>query len=160
MGPPFRVAELDHVVVRCRDAQRTLAFYTEVLGLTEERRIDAIGLVQLRAGSSIVDLIADRTDEPRAAPNVDHFALGVAAADMGAVVGWLDAHAVERLGDPMELYGARGVGPAVYLRDPEGNVVELKLMPPEVGQRARPQVAQPKVAQPKVAQPKVAQPKV
>lgn len=119
------------MVVRCRDLGRTLAFYTDVLGLPEERRIDAIGLVQLRAGASIVDLIADRTDEPRAAPNVDHFALGVAAPDITTVVSWLDAHGVERLGEPMELYGARGVGPAVYLRDPEGNVVELKLVPPE-----------------------------
>jgi len=129
MGRPFRVAELDHVVVRCREAERTLAFYVEVLGLVEERRIDAIGLVQLRAGTSIVDLIADRGEEVRAAPNVDHFALGVSAPDIQSVVRWLDQHGVERLSDPMELYGARGVGPAVYLKDPEGNVVELKLMP-------------------------------
>jgi glyoxylase I family protein len=50
MKNPFRVAELDHVVLRCHDQPRMIAFYTEVLGLREERRVDQIGLIQLRAG--------------------------------------------------------------------------------------------------------------
>ena len=67
MDRPFRVAELDHVVVRCRDQARSLEFYTRLLGLAEERRLEAIGLIQLRAGASMVDLVpADPppTDRP------------------------------------------------------------------------------------------------
>ena len=54
---PFRVAELDHVVLRCVHQQQTLEFYTGILGMTEERRIEKIGLIQLRAGHSMLDLV-------------------------------------------------------------------------------------------------------
>ena len=54
---PFRIGEIDHVVLRCRDQDRTLDFYTRVLGLAEERRIAQIGLIQLRAGRSMIDLV-------------------------------------------------------------------------------------------------------
>jgi catechol 2,3-dioxygenase-like lactoylglutathione lyase family enzyme len=72
-GRPFRVNELDHVVLRCTNQQRALAFYTGILGLVEERRIEQIGLIQLRAGQSMP------TWSPAATVagdgrNVDHFA--------------------------------------------------------------------------------------
>jgi glyoxylase I family protein len=51
---PFAVEELDHVVLRCADQARMLTFYTGVLGLTEERRLDAIGLVQLRLSCGLI----------------------------------------------------------------------------------------------------------
>ena len=129
MDRPFEVAELDHVVVRCRDQARSLDFYTRVLGLPEERRLDVIGLIQLRAGRSLVDLVpADRppTHEGR---NVDHFCLGVRVADMEALLTYLRAEHVEILGDPMPRYGAHGTGPSVYVLDPDGNIVELKELP-------------------------------
>ena len=66
MGIPLKVAELDHVVLRCCDQKRALDFYTRVLGLVEERRIDQIGLIQLRAGASMIDLVpatAARADD-------------------------------------------------------------------------------------------------
>jgi len=106
-----------------------LAFYRDVLGLPEERRLDAIGLVQLRAGRSLVDLIPDGASEERRGANLDHFCLGVTAADVESVVAWAGAHGIETIGEPMTRYGAHGYGPSVYLRDPEGNVVELKLEP-------------------------------
>ena len=127
MERPFAVTELDHVVLRCRDPERALAFYRDVIGLPEERRLDALGLVQLRAGRSLVDLIADPTTDSRTVPNVDHVCLGVEARDVDALVQWLVAHDVELIGEPMTRYGARGYGPSIYFRDPEGNVVELKL---------------------------------
>jgi glyoxylase I family protein len=130
MERPLRIAELDHVVLRCRDQGRMLDFYTRVLGCTEERRIDAIGLVQLRAGQSMIDLFPEMEPERRGAPNVDHICLGVAADDMSAVVTYLRTHEAEVLGDPTERYGARGMGLSVYVLDPEGNVVELKQLPP------------------------------
>jgi glyoxylase I family protein len=126
MERPLRVEDLDHVVLRCRDPVRTLEFYTRLLGLKEERRIDAIGLVQLRAGQSMVDLIPAAEREPAPAHNVDHFCLGIDAPDMEAVVGYLRAQGVEVIGEPTPRYGARGMGLSIYVRDPEGNVVELK----------------------------------
>jgi glyoxylase I family protein len=123
---PFTVAELDHVVLRCKDLSRMLDFYTRVLGLVEERRLDAIGLVQLRAGASLVDLVPDGDEHPHDHPNVDHFCLSIDATDMNAVLAYLTGEQVETIGDPMVRYGARGYGLSVYCRDPEGNVVELK----------------------------------
>jgi len=129
MTRPFAVAELDHVVLRCRDQARAVAFYTDVLGLVEERRLEAIGLVQLRAGTALVDLVPADAPPSREAPNVDHFCLGIPGADLAAVVAWLRARDVELIGEPMPRYGARGMGLSIYLRDPEGNVVELKCGP-------------------------------
>ena len=131
MDRPLRVAELDHVVLRCRDQPRMVDFYQRVLGCAEERRFDAIGLIQLRAGRSLIDLMPELEPERRGAPNVDHVCLGVATADMDAVVAYLGAQQVEILGEPGERYGAHGMGLSLYVLDPEGNVVELKQLPPE-----------------------------
>jgi catechol 2,3-dioxygenase-like lactoylglutathione lyase family enzyme len=126
MSVPFEVEELDHVVLRCHDQERMLAFYVNVLGLVEERRLEAIGLIQLRAGRSLIDLVPDAGAAPREHPNVDHVCLAIATADMDAVVRHLSAAGVETIGEPMVRYGARGYGTSIYLRDPEGNVIELK----------------------------------
>jgi catechol 2,3-dioxygenase-like lactoylglutathione lyase family enzyme len=131
---PFGIVEIDHVVLRCRDQARALSFYTQLLGCTEERRIDAIGLIQLRAGQSMIDLVplvpteGSRMEEAR---NVDHICLGVRARDMGEVASYLRARQVEVIGEPATRYGARGMGTSIYIRDPEGNVIELKQTPAE-----------------------------
>lgn len=126
MERPFRVADLDHVVVRCRDQPRSLDFYTRVIGLVEERRLDVIGLIQLRAGASMLDLVPADPPPSQELRNVDHFCLGVETADMDALAGWLRAQDVEVLGDPSPRYGARGSGLSIYVLDPDGNIVELK----------------------------------
>jgi catechol 2,3-dioxygenase-like lactoylglutathione lyase family enzyme len=128
---PFEVRELDHVVVRCADQAKALDFYTRILGLTEERRLDVIGLVQLRAGASMVDLVPADAPPAFEQRNVDHFCLGVRVDDMDALVGWLGSQGVTVMGEPMERYGARGQGLSVYVNDPDGNVVELKRIPPQ-----------------------------
>lgn len=126
MGVPFQVQELDHVVLRCHDQDRMLDFYVRILGLTEERRLEAIGLIQLRAGRSLVDLVPDTDGAPREHPNVDHVCLAIATPDLDSVVRYLVTAGVEMIGEPMVRYGARGYGLSIYCRDPEGNVVELK----------------------------------
>jgi glyoxylase I family protein len=127
--PPLKVAELDHVVLRCRDQTRTLDFYTRVLGLREERRIASLGLIQLRAGASMIDLVPAADPRGSSGLNVDHFCLGVAIANLADAVDYLRANRVEVIGEPAMRYGARGSGLSIYVRDPEGNVVELKQMP-------------------------------
>jgi glyoxylase I family protein len=129
MGRPLRVEELDHVVIRCRDQTRSLDFYARVLGLAEERRIEAIGLIQLRAGRSMIDLVPADPPPTHEGRNVDHVCLGVDAPDIDGMVRWLREQGVEVLGDPAERYGARGMGLSVYVLDPDGNIVELKQIP-------------------------------
>jgi glyoxylase I family protein len=126
---PLRVAELDHVVVRCRDQSRSLDFYDRILGCPEERRIEAIGLIQLRAGASMIDLVPADPPPTHEGRNVDHFCVGIVAADMEATARWLRAQGVEVLGEPTERYGARGMGVSLYVLDPDGNIVELKRVP-------------------------------
>jgi glyoxylase I family protein len=129
MNSPIKVAEIDHVVLRCSDQARALDFYTRVLGLTEERRLEQIGLIQLRAGQGLVDLIPAGEPLTETGRNVDHFCLGVETADVGEMVRYLREQSVEIIGEPSMRYGARGNGLSVYIRDPEGNVVELKQLP-------------------------------
>ncbi len=128
MEARVKIAEIDHVVLRCRDQARALDFYTGILGLTEERRLERIGLIQLRAGASMLDLVpaAARDEEGR---NVDHFCLGVETADLAETARYLRSRGVEVQDEPQPRYGARGFGLSIYVRDPEGNVVELKQMP-------------------------------
>jgi glyoxylase I family protein len=130
MPSPIKIAEIDHVVFRCRDQRRMLDFYTRLLGMVEERRIEQIGLVQLRAGRSMIDLVPAPPDEKsEASKNVDHVCLGIETTDMAEIARHLKESAVEVIGEPAMRYGAHGMGPSIYLRDPEGNVIELKQMP-------------------------------
>lgn len=133
MDAPFSLKGLDHVVLRVRDLDAALVFYLDVLGCTVEKVQAAIGLTQLRAGRSLIDLItldgllgktggAGPEAEGR---NVDHFALTVAPFDEAAIRKHLATHDVE-ITDAGERYGAEGSGPSIYVRDPDGNGVELK----------------------------------
>ena len=133
---PLRVKGLDHVVLRVADMDRAIGFYEQVLGLHVERRLSEIGLVQLRAGSAMIDLVPQKEGE---APdrnidrrNMDHYAVQIETLDVEA----LSAH-LRRCGvDPGEVrrrYGAEGYGSSIYITDPDGNTVELK-GPPEPGQ--------------------------
>ena len=126
----LRIAEIDHVVFRCRDQAKMLDFYTKVMGLAEERRIAQIGLIQLRAGRSMIDLVPIGGDESRdGGRNVDHVCLGIETTDMPTLADHLKASGVEVMGDPATRYGAHGMGLSIYVRDPEGNILELKQMP-------------------------------
>jgi len=130
---PFQLQQLDHVVLRVRDVPGMVAFYRDVLGCTVERVQEAIGLTQLRAGASLIDLVDVDGKLGRmggAAPgeqarNMDHFCLRVEPFDAQAIVAHLNVHGV-RIGEFGSRYGAEGEGPSQYLFDPEGNLVELK----------------------------------
>ena len=129
----IRIRELDHLVLRIVDLPAMLDFYAGVLGCTVERRVDSIGLVQLRAGRSLIDLVPVTGELGRAggaAPgregrNLDHFCLRVEPFDEAAIRAHLRAHGIEA-GPLAQRYGAEGDGPSLYLQDPEGNTVELK----------------------------------
>ena len=131
-GNPIEVRGLDHVVLRVEDLAASLRFYRDVLGLPIERELD-MGLVQLRAGAALIDLVPvnsrlGRLGGPPAGANgfnMDHFALELARFDTAAIFAYLDAHGVAH-GGVDQRYGAQGTGPSIYVKDPDGNTVELK----------------------------------
>jgi catechol 2,3-dioxygenase-like lactoylglutathione lyase family enzyme len=130
---PFNLRKIDHVVLRIADLERSLAFYRDVVGATVEKRQEAIGLVQLRAGESLIDLTpldgvlgrkggAGPGAEGR---NVDHVALQITPFDDAAIRAHLAKHDVAIV-EAGRRYGAEGEGPSIYVADPDGNVLELK----------------------------------
>lgn len=127
---------IDHIVLRVRDLEAALHFYIDLLGCTMEKRQEAIGLIQVRAGSSLIDLVpldgklgrmggAGPAVEGR---NVDHFALRIADYDEAALRACLTSAGVS-VGEAGSRYGAEGEGPSLYISDPDGNTVELKGAP-------------------------------
>ena len=131
--PPFALRQIDHVVLRVSDAGAMEDFYCNVLGCSVERRQEEIGLIQLRAGQSLIDLVPVDGRLGRkggAAPgvegrNMDHLCLRAEPFDRDGIVAYLQAHGV-RIGEFGSRYGAEGEGPSQYLFDPEGNLIELK----------------------------------
>ena len=129
----IKLSHIDHIVLRVINLDAMSTFYCTVLGCTVERRQDHIGLLQLRAGNSLVDLVP--VDgvlglKGGAAPghegrNLDHVCFRVDPFDAVAIGRHLAQHGVEA-GQIESRYGAEGQGPSIYLQDPEGNTVELK----------------------------------
>lgn len=129
----FRIAAIDHVVFRITDLERALRFYEGVLGCPVERSAGKLGLYQLRAGASLIDLVL--VDSPlgkagggapgESGHNVDHVAVRIDPFDEAALRAHLEAHGVEA-SEVAERYGAEGSGPSMYIRDPDGNTIELK----------------------------------
>lgn len=127
------IRHIDHLVLRVKDLPAMLDFYTKVLGCSVERDREDLGLVQLRAGSAMIDLVpvdGKLGKAGGAAPglegrNLDHLCLRVEPFDEGAIRAHLAAFGVEA-GLTESRYGAEGEGPSIYIEDPERNVVELK----------------------------------
>lgn len=130
---PIAHAGYDHIVLRIRDKARMVAFYTDVLNATLDWDRPELGLTHIRIGPDLIDLV---TVDGRlgsaggAAPgtegrNLDHFCLRIRPFDEAAIRAHLTAHRVP-IDDDGARYGADGEGRSLYLRDPEGNVVELK----------------------------------
>jgi glyoxylase I family protein len=130
---PFTILGLDHVVLRVRSMAVLERFYCEVIGCAVERRREELGLLHLRAGRSLIDLVdaagplgAGSGPPPgHEGHNVDHLCLRIEPFDAALIAEHLRRHgvAVEETGSR---FGADGEGPSLYLLDPEGNRVELK----------------------------------
>jgi glyoxylase I family protein len=133
---PINIRLIDHVVIRVQDLVRMIDFYCGVLGCRLERGPGKNGLAQLRAGDSLIDLVdasgplgRQGGGRPHAEGcNMDHVCLQVQPWDADAISNHLKKHDVE-VGDVVTRYGALGNGPSLYIKDPEGNGVELKGTP-------------------------------
>jgi glyoxylase I family protein len=140
----LQVLGIDHVVLRVLDRERALAFYCGVLGMSIEREQPELGLTQLRAGRSLIDLITidgalgRRSSGPSVGhgPRVDHIALELAPVDEAALQAHLGRHGVDVVEAGLR-YGAGGEGASLYVRDPDGNKIELK-GPPTISRGAIP----------------------
>jgi catechol 2,3-dioxygenase-like lactoylglutathione lyase family enzyme len=129
----FAIRGIDHLVLRTADVGRLVRFYVDVLGCVVEKEQPAFGLTQLRAGSALIDLVS--LDGPLgraggAGPgvegrNLDHFCLRIDPFDIDSLRMHFDIHHID-IGPVEQRYGAQGSGPSIYLKDPDGNTVELK----------------------------------
>ena len=130
----FSVQRIDHLVLRVRDLATSIAFYGAVLGCAVVKRRDDLGLVHLRAGASLIDLVS--VDGPLGrqgggAPagdgrNLAHFCLRIDPFDEAALRAHLARHGVAAPGAVTRNFGAEGHGLSLYFSDPDGNQIELK----------------------------------
>ena len=119
-----RAVGLDHIVLRVADVERSLAWYCDQLGLEGERVEEwrrgevLFPSVRIDAGTIIDLLEGDRTGE-----NLDHVCVLIEPTDLDAL---RDSGRFDVVAGPAELFGARGIGWGLYVRDPDGNLVELR----------------------------------
>jgi catechol 2,3-dioxygenase-like lactoylglutathione lyase family enzyme len=121
----FEPLGLDHVVLRVRDQDVARRFYIDVLGATLDHVNAAVSLVQLRFGEQLIDLLPGA----RGDGGMDHLCLSIRCADLAALRAELARRGVTIEGDVVERRGAFGTGPSLYIRDPDGYLIELKPRP-------------------------------
>lgn len=126
---PIRVADMDHIVLSVDDIERSLQFYTQVLGLPGERveefRAGKVGFPSVRINAAtIIDLM--RRKDPGAGKNLDHFCLVLEPLPMDDLMAYLQQQKVTVVTGPASRWGARGQATSVYILDPDSNQVELR----------------------------------
>jgi catechol 2,3-dioxygenase-like lactoylglutathione lyase family enzyme len=133
----IKVIELDHIVLNVSDIDRSLKFYTEVLGLQAERldefKAGKVGFPSVRINNdTLIDLFPTRGAENKAKPgekpqsNLNHFCLVVEREDFSGIVDYLGRHEITVREGPISRWGARGRATSVYFLDPDGNEVEIR----------------------------------
>ena len=131
--PLVKITEMDHIVLRTRDVEESLRFYTEVLGLEAERveqwragevrfpsaRINADTIIDFFAS----DEIPNGRDDVR---NQDHFCMVIDETDMDALKARFEDAGIDIQAGPGKRWGSHGDGISLYIYDPDDNVVELR----------------------------------
>lgn len=132
IGPPFDLVAIDHVVLIVDDLERAVKWYAEVVGATEEGDLRKFGMVQLRCGASMIDLVDAASEKgawakPKVAGgrNMDHLCLEIGPVTKAAMEAHLKAHGLAIEEEGMRS-GAKGQGWSWYIRDPWDHQVELK----------------------------------
>ena len=130
--PPFALEGIDHVVLLVRDMAEAQKFYEQVLGCAVDRALPEYGMLQLRAGASLIDLVDIGSHEGEwgrpeveGGRNMDHVCIATGPCDQAAMRAHLARHGVAIVEEGIR-YGANGDGMSFYIRDPSGNQVELK----------------------------------
>jgi len=135
---PLIIACLDHIVLRTAQLEKMLRFYCDVLGCTVERELPPeTGLVQLRAGAALIDIVPVDSELGRVGGgppsqtenNLDHFCLLLEPLSPQQITEHLKRNNIS-VGEFAERYGSEGFGQSIYIQDPEGNTVELRSKKP------------------------------
>ena len=129
----INIQAIDHIVLRSDNYDALIAFYCDVLGCSIVRDETSLQLTQLKAGTSLIDIIAVEGKlgmiggkAPGASENnMDHFCLRIAPFDEEQLIKYLDNKGVEH-GVFEQRVGAEGKGPSIYIRDIDGNTIELR----------------------------------
>ncbi|HTE83109.1 MAG TPA: VOC family protein [Dehalococcoidia bacterium] len=134
----LRIAKLDHIVLNVADIDESLRFYADVLGLQPERvddfRAGRIRFPSVRVNQdTIIDLFPlDRQASPAGlTENLNHFCLVWEEQDVDGAIDYLRQNGVETERPPSHAWGAQGRGTSIRVRDPDGNLVELRVYAPE-----------------------------
>ena len=135
--PPFALEGIDHILLLVNGMKPAVRFYTDVLGCTVEGALPQYGMLQLRAGAALIDLVDISAPEAAWAKppvaggrNFDHLCLALGMHDKAALRRHLARHHVEIIEEGVH-GGSRGESLSLYVRDPSGNVIELKGPPPD-----------------------------
>ena len=130
--PPFKLEGLDHVVLLVRDMAEAQRFYEQVLGCTVDRALPEYGMLQLRAGASLIDLVDIGSAEGEwgrheieGGRNMDHVCISTGPCGEQAMRAHLSRHGIAIVEEGIR-YGANGDGMSFYICDPSGNQIELK----------------------------------
>lgn len=129
MDRPFEFVGIDHVALNVMNLDRMTSFYCGVLGCKEVLRQERVGLIHLRAGNTLIDLIDCSGplggELGLGTGNLNHLCLRVVGFDAEATRNYLKALGAE-VGELRERFGYDGNASTLYLTDPEGNGVELR----------------------------------
>ena len=130
--PPFNLEGIDHVVLLVRDMTEAQQFYEQILGCTVDRALPEYGMLQLRAGASLIDLVDIGSaegewgrPEVEGGRNMDHVCISTGPCAEQEMRAHLARHGVAIVEEGVR-YGAKGDGMSFYIRDPSGNQIELK----------------------------------
>lgn len=130
--PPFDLRAIDHVVLIVDDLEAAVKWYAEVIGANEEHSLRDYGMVQLRAGASMIDLVdaASKEGEWARPPvkggrNLDHLCLEIGPITKKAMEAHLARHGLKVEEEGLRM-GAKGQGYSWYIRDPWDHQIELK----------------------------------
>ena len=128
-----KITEMDHIVLRVKDVEVSMQFYTEILGLKPERveqwRAGEVGFPSARLNDdTIIDLFAsDQESNGRdGVKNQDHFCMVIEPTDMDELKAKFEAIGVGIQAGPGKRWGSHGDGISLYVYDPDDNVVELR----------------------------------
>jgi len=133
----FKISELDHIVLNVGDVERSLQFYTDVMGLKSERldefRTGKAGFPSVRINAdTIIDLFPVQGQQNRqsngvkTAGNLNHFCMVIGKEDFAGIVDYLKENRIIIREGPVSRWGARGRATSVYFLDPDGNEIEIR----------------------------------
>jgi catechol 2,3-dioxygenase-like lactoylglutathione lyase family enzyme len=125
------ISGLDHIVLNVADIERSLRFYSDVLGLSPERveawRKREISFPSVRINSStLIDLVANGAPSPSAHENLAHFCLVIDDPSLDGFMQTLASASVPIETGPVQRWGARGNAQSIYFRDPDANLIEVR----------------------------------